>query len=214
MYYINYKNREIYKMEEDIIYRVIIRKENDQPILFRDRLTDRDFLTSQMYLDKTDSLNTIKGYLLMDIRCAKDLAKDKFAGMTDKAGVDYYKGHLRTVAARTISYQGEIAAYLHDILEDTDYSYQDLADKFGRQTARAVKTLTKPAGIDYQAYIKTITNPISREVKISDLSHNMDLSRLAYIKKENLARKDKYIKALKYLTDESKSPYQSEESII
>ncbi len=67
---------------------------------------------------------------------------------------------------------------------------------------RAVCAITKIQGEDYSAYIERVkVNPLAREVKIADLKHNMDLSRLLSVTEKDLARVEKYKMALSILED-------------
>lgn len=64
----------------------------------------------------------------------------------------------------------------------------------------AVQVLTKKKGQDYQLYLEFVkSNPIARRVKLADLKHNSDLSRLATITEKDLERLEKYKKAIDYL---------------
>ncbi len=64
----------------------------------------------------------------------------------------------------------------------------------------AVQILTKKKGQDYQLYLEFVkSNPIARRVKLADLKHNSDLSRLATITEKDLERLEKYKKAIDYL---------------
>lgn len=60
------------------------------------------------------------------LKKAEELARSQFAGHTDKAGVDYFTGHLCSVAGLVETDKEKIVAYLHDILEDTDYPEEKL----------------------------------------------------------------------------------------
>ena len=55
-------------------------------------------------------------------------------------------------------------------------------------------------GESYDKYLSRVkANPIARLVKIADLTHNMDLSRLPVVTEKDLARKEKYVKAKAFL---------------
>lgn len=132
------------------------------------------------------------------------LARQRHRGQTDRAGVDYFKGHLMSVykIARKMSKDENVhlVALLHDILEDTPTSYNELVDLFGETVADAVLTVTKK-GDDYSSYINQIkSNPIARIVKIADMTHNSDLSRLQNPNEEDLERRKKYLKYISVLS--------------
>jgi len=70
-------------------------------------------------------------------------------------------------------------ALLHDVAEDTDVTLQYLQQIFPREVTDAVALLTHAHGTDYIAYITAIReNPIARTVKLADLRHNTDLTRM------------------------------------
>ena len=95
-------------------------------------------------------------------------------------------------------------ALLHDVVEDTDITLDDLAKEFPEEVVHAVDLLTHKEGVDYFDYIKEIDqNYLAKIVKVQDLLHNMDPVRTALIDgdpdKKN-ARLEKYKKALQILT--------------
>lgn len=94
------------------------------------------------------------------------------------------------------------AALLHDVVEDTDYSLQDLQDMgFGDAVIDALKLLTHDPQVPYMEYVKAIAeNPLARKVKLADLEHNSDISRLNHEPSEaDLERRMKYMKAMEIL---------------
>ena len=97
-------------------------------------------------------------------------------------------------------------ALLHDVVEDTAYTFEDLADMgFSQEVLEAVRLLTHEEGVPYMDYVKAIAlNPIAKAVKIADLRHNSDLTRMeaAEIDGWALARNEKYQKALELLLND------------
>lgn len=89
-------------------------------------------------------------------------------------------------------------ALLHDVVEDSIYTLQDLIDQgFPNEVIDAVKVLTHNKNIPYLDYIDSIkSNPIARKVKIEDLKHNSDITRLNQITEKDLERIEKYKTAL------------------
>ena len=73
-----------------------------------------------------------------------------------------------------------IAALLHDVVEDSSYTFADLeAREFSGRIFAALKLMTHAQGVPYMEYIAKIKeDPIARTVKLADLAHNSDLSRL------------------------------------
>ena len=135
------------------------------------------------------------------LELALSVAKEAHAGQVDKAGVDYID-HPTAVAEKVAAEDEKIVALLHDTLEDTDLTYDSIRDLFGETVADAVRTMTHRDDEDYFDYIRRVKqNPISRAVKIADLDHNMDLSRLPRITDKDLKRVEKYRKALAILND-------------
>ena len=95
-----------------------------------------------------------------------------------------------------------IAAILHDIVEDTDVTIEQLAEDFSSNIVEAVRLLTRNDTMPYDDYIKNIkTNPIARKVKLADLKHNMDNTRLKEIGPKDVERFKKYEDAVKVLSE-------------
>lgn len=117
----------------------------------------------------------------------------------DKAGVDYFN-YLDQVAKGVDTKEGKIVGYLHDILEDTSCSPKEIMKTFGYPILKVIKTLTKKG--DYDKYLSRIKrNPLARSVKLSDLKHNSDLSRLPTVTDADKQRQKNYLKAIEYLTE-------------
>jgi hypothetical protein len=89
-------------------------------------------------------------------------------------------------------------ALLHDVVEDSSYTIQDLIEiGFPTQVIEAIIVLTHSKDMPYFDYINRVkNNPIATRVKIEDLKHNSDLTRLNEIIDEDLKRMEKYKKAL------------------
>lgn len=96
----------------------------------------------------------------------------------------------------------KIVAYLHDVIEDTAYTIEDIKQYgFNQNVIEALLLLTHDKKQDYDSYIKALKhNDIARNVKLSDLKHNSDLSRLKTINDTDLQRVNKYKKYINYLT--------------
>lgn len=133
------------------------------------------------------------------IEMAKELAHKCHVGQVDKAGVNYFN-HLEQVAKGVDTKAGKVVGYLHDILEDTPCSPKEIRKTFGYPILKAIQTLTKKG--DYDKYLSKVKrNPLARSVKLSDLKHNSDLSRLSTITDAAKQRQKKYLKAIEYLTE-------------
>lgn len=151
------------------------------------------------------------------IEASANLAKRLHKGQTDKAGVDYFSGHLSTVAAMGKSWQEQVVGYLHDASEDTPHTVDEVLDlldvalgsplpKAERETlSNALKLLNHHTSPNRNAYIHNIgTNALATAVKLYDLTHNMDLTRLPNPTKKDFERMARYKKEFDYLSNLSK----------
>ena len=133
------------------------------------------------------------------VMLADRFAAEKHAGQKDKAGLPYVE-HPRAVAARVESEEEKIVALLHDTVEDTDATIEEIREMFGSTIADAVALLTHDDSVPYMEYVaKVKENPIARAVKLADLTHNMDLSRIPHVTERDLQRIEKYKKAYELL---------------
>ena len=119
----------------------------------------------------------------------------------DKSGVPYVF-HPFHLAEQMKDETTTIVALLHDVVEDTDYTFEMLREAgFGDSVIDALRLLTRTEDIrteeEYLAYVLKIKeNPIARAVKIADLRHNADLTRFPVIKDKDIMRAAKYQRAL------------------
>lgn len=136
------------------------------------------------------------------VELAFKVAKKAHLRQVDKAGVDYIK-HPTTVASFVKTDEEKATAYLHDVIEDTSLTLLDLEEHgFPRSVIEAIDILTKKKGQDYQSYLNLVkTNRLARTVKLADLKHNSDLSRLSEVTDKDLKRYKKYQEAIKYLNN-------------
>ncbi|HEU3761031.1 TPA: GTP pyrophosphokinase [Streptococcus pneumoniae] len=137
---------------------------------------------------------------------AHEVAKKAHFGQTDRAGIDYIK-HPETVASFVTTDEEKAVAYLHDVIEDTTLTLLDLKKEgFSKNIIEAVNILTKKKGQDYQSYLNLVkTNELARVVKLADLRHNSDLTRLPLITEKDLERNKKYSSAIRFLRTKKKS---------
>ena len=131
---------------------------------------------------------------------AKKICVYAHKGQYDKAGIPYFE-HPFVVASYMDTEEEKIVAYLHDVLEDTTISVDELSKcDFSNNVIESLKVITRNPDDDYQSYIKKISkNKIARKVKMADLIHNSDLSRIEHPSKKDIARCEKYRKAMIYL---------------
>lgn len=124
-------------------------------------------------------------------------------GQKDKAGKDYFRAHVATVAEGVKGDPiAETVAFLHDTVEDTSITIEDIRTEFPKEVADAVSALTHSKGISYAEYLWYIQqNSIAVKVKLSDLRSNMDLTRLPHAPTEkDLERTRKYKRAYTILS--------------
>lgn len=130
------------------------------------------------------------------------LCFDRHRDQTDKCGIPY-PFHPFHVAESMTDEKTTCVALLHDILEDTDTTKEELLGLgFPEDVVEAVGMMTHEDGVPYMDYVRKIrTNPIARAVKISDLTHNSDLSRLNTVTEKDIERAEKYKEALRILRE-------------
>lgn len=121
---------------------------------------------------------------------------------TDKSGMPYVF-HPFHLAEQMETEETTIVALLHDVVEDTDYTLKDLTDMgFGESVIEALSLLTHDDEVEYMDYVRAIKeNPIATSVKLADLRHNSDLSRMDEITEKVLERREKYLKAIAFLEE-------------
>lgn len=134
------------------------------------------------------------------VKRAKSLAAKVHASQKDKGGNPYIN-HIEGVAAGVESVEAKTVAYLHDVLEDTATTEDDLKKEgFPAEIIEAVKALTKGENETYEDFIKRVgKNSLAAKVKLSDLVNNMDISRIPEPTKKDYERIEKYHKAAEYL---------------
>jgi len=131
------------------------------------------------------------------------LCYEAHAGQLDKSGMPYVL-HPVHLAEQMTDEDTTIVALLHDVVEDTAYTLRDFADMgFAPQVIRAIGRMTHDDAVPYLDYVAAIKeDPIARQVKLADLRHNSDLSRLDQVDEAALARVEKYKKAIALLESE------------
>ena len=118
----------------------------------------------------------------------------------DKSGIPYVF-HPFHLAEQMDDEYSTITALLHDVVEDTCYTLDDLR-KLGYPEAvlEALRLLTHDKAVPYMEYVAAIReNPIARKVKLADLRHNSDITRLNVIDERALQRVKKYREAINFL---------------
>ena len=131
---------------------------------------------------------------------AMNLAYAAHHGQMDKGGVPYifHPIHLAETMDDEIS---TCVALLHDTVEDTDVTLEQLAQEFPREIVEAVDLLTHRDDVEYFDYVRAIKkNPVAVKVKLADLAHNGDPKRICNQGNQE-RRREKYAKARKILTE-------------
>ncbi|HHY67315.1 MAG TPA: HD domain-containing protein [Alicyclobacillus sp.] len=128
------------------------------------------------------------------------IAEQAHAGQTDKGGRPYIE-HPLAVADMVDGCKEKIVALLHDVCEDSGITPEDLRDAgFDDDVIAAVRAITKMKGERYNTYLARVAaNPIARAVKIADLRHNCDLSRIPNPGPKDFARVKRYEAAIRTL---------------
>ncbi len=121
------------------------------------------------------------------------LATQAHAGQVDKGGADYIEHPLR-VSAALEGWPAKTAGVLHDVVEDTEVTLEQLRNQgFDEEVVAAVDALTKRSGEDYEAYLaRLMLQDLAVRVKIADMSDNMDLSRIPNPTEKDQRRLTKY----------------------
>lgn len=137
---------------------------------------------------------------MSDLDKAIAISSRAHTGQIDKAGQPYILHPLRVM----FKFQNEherIVAVLHDVIEDSEISLDDLKKlDFSTTIIEAIDCLTKRAGETYEEFISRVSlNDLARKIKIEDIKDNMDLTRIGSINDIDLARIKKYHRALKFL---------------
>ena len=137
----------------------------------------------------------------MNLERAIEIAQEAHKRVKDKGGHDYINHPIRVMHAMSND-QEKIVAILHDVVEDSDWTFERLKEEgFEDSVIESLRCVTKYSEEeDYQEFIKrATTNKIATKVKMADIEDNLDLSRLGTLTEKDLTRIEKYKKALKHL---------------
>ena len=139
----------------------------------------------------------------MNLEKAIQIAVEAHAGTKDKGGKAYIL-HPISVMMRVETEEEKIVAILHDVVEDTDWTFDALRKEgFSETVIEALETVTKYSEEeDYDDFIqRSLKNEIGRKVKIADLRENLDVTRIGELTEKDIERINKYKRALKTLTE-------------
>ena len=135
---------------------------------------------------------------------AIEIATEAHKGQVDKSGKEYI-GHPMRVMEMGKTEEEKIVGVLHDVIEDTDWTFEALAEEgFSKEVIDALRCITKLSeNENYDDFIERVKkNPLAVAVKINDLSDNMDIRRLPYLSDKDVKRLKKYLRAYKKLIGE------------
>lgn len=135
-------------------------------------------------------------------KMAMKLCFETHKDQVDKTGLPYvfHPFHLAEQMDDEIS---TVCALLHDVVEDSDTTFEDLAKMgFSGEIIDVLKLLTHAEEVPYMDYVREIKkNPTATKVKIADLKHNSDTTRLDVVDEWAIKRNEKYAEALRILTE-------------
>lgn len=136
------------------------------------------------------------------IETSLTIALRAYAGKFDKAGREYILHPLR-VMAKMKTDQEMSAALLHDVLEDSEITAEQLrVEGIPAEIVEAVQYLSKHENEEYQDFIaRTKKNRLAAKVKLTDIEDNMDVLRLNSLDENDLARIKKYHSAWRFLME-------------
>ena len=143
----------------------------------------------------------------MNLERAIEIAVAAHKGMKDKGGNPYILHPLRIMISLTTEDE-RIVGVLHDVVEDRpEWTFERLqAEGFSERVLTSLKSVTKNSNDnDYQAFVERAkSDPVGRMVKIADIKDNLDVTRIGELREEDIARINRYKKALKVLIDEQR----------
>ncbi|OCA86250.1 bifunctional (p)ppGpp synthetase/guanosine-3',5'-bis(diphosphate) 3'-pyrophosphohydrolase [Pradoshia sp. D12] len=134
------------------------------------------------------------------IELAKKYHKDQF----DKGGNPYIN-HPLAVMNRLDTAEEKIVGVLHDIIEDTELTFDDLREYgFSEKIIAGIDSVTRREGEERGAFIyRAKLNELGRTVKIADLKENRDLSRIPNPQEKDYQRAEKYEREIRILTEDT-----------
>ncbi len=136
------------------------------------------------------------------LELALQIAVKAHDGQKDKSGEPYIFHPIR-VMQRCSTPKGKIVALLHDTVEDTDVTFEELeAAGFESETIDTLRLVTHEKGVPYDDYIDALVrDPVAVEVKLADLEDNSDIRRLKEIGAKDVERLKKYLRTHRRLVD-------------
>jgi (p)ppGpp synthase/HD superfamily hydrolase len=196
---LNYLERIIEPLEEILLSSGIGRE------LYDEFLNYIESFNPQKAKEYRDYYDDIRGIYVDLVAEAANLAKEFHKGQVDKQGVDYFEGHLTTVGNAGHSWKEKLVGFLHDTAEDTTHTVDEivrilkeksngiLKDEDAQEISMALNLLNSNTASSREEYIARIKeNFIATKVKLNDLSHNMDISRISNPTNKDVERIKRY----------------------
>ena len=144
-------------------------------------------------MSKSMELTKVSTIMKNSLRIAYEIALAAHKYKFDLSG-NAYINHPIAVSNMVKGKKTKIVALLHDVLEDSDYTRADLEPYFTSDICDAVDALTRAKDENYFKYIHALKeNKLARQVKLADLKHNMDVSRLKALNDCDIKRLKKYL---------------------
>lgn len=127
---------------------------------------------------------------------AIEIAIGAHKGQLDKSGYPYIL-HLIRVMEMGRTSQEKICGVLHDLIEDTHWTLEELEQEgFSSEILEVLDCVTKRTGESYEDFIgRILKNPLAIKVKLNDLRDNLDIKRLKTLNNNDMRRLNKYLKA-------------------
>jgi len=140
---------------------------------------------------------------MANLQRALEIAVESHKNQKQKDGTPYALHPIR-LSMSLQSEEQKIVALLHDVVEDTDWTFEDLVGEgFSEHVIEALRLLTHTDGSPYPEYIERLsTNTLAKAVKKADLTDNMDLKRIPEPTEKDFARLQKYHRAWTTLNKE------------
>ena len=131
---------------------------------------------------------------------ALKLSFEAHKNQVDKSGMPYVY-HPFHLAEQMKDENTTVVALLHDVAEDTEVTVEDIREMgFSDEVCDALCIMTHDKDVPYMEYVKRLKdNPIAKAVKLADLQHNSDLTRLDEVDEKALKRVEKYKQAIEEL---------------
>ena len=138
---------------------------------------------------------------MADLETAIGIAVEAHRGQTDRGGAPYILHPLRMMF-RVQTDAERMAAVLHDVVEDTDWTLEALRERgFPDEVVTAVDHLTRRQEESYDEFVtRAAANPVARRVKLADLEDNMDVRRTGTLTEDDVERLGRYLRAWRRLT--------------